>query len=675
MFSVFKQTIGAATDQVFEDRAAFGLTTIERKVRVAAEFGSGPVQRVFLTRERYTALGDVKVELGGVVNDPRGLNARIIGESGYVEPEIFNGFTRTLVGLAREARPMIEADPGRIVRAESQIALLVGLISSFYVATAKRAKLEPKMADYNDGHVRLKLAEWVAGPPPENVNVLRAFRVGSMWRPADYGMVMAKPHVHTSGLDLRAARVLVAHLGGRQRTTQWSFDLDIPELCGDFARSGNMNDGEAPPSEDDLSDPELLWRTLETYVITNRLQSQLETAVMVYMQTALRPIPDTAEGLIWLARKRTLRLPAFDTFRGYHPALVSELPFGFTAAIHNVHNWWRTARLSLAVQGGIFTAVSLWGRYMVESNIYDENASARHFIGDLPTDSVPGLAWVAYASVVTGAKLICSASRHVGLAYEPWDAHFEYRLPLAAAVTRQPGYSLGLPTQGAPFGELIVTALPEPAPLSAVLGRAPELAPVRALQPHFEVTVSRVTDKWFVDGPGGAWAYGLLHRVFGYDVDFSWEGKRGRGNWAPNETSLAARPFPEAQLEDVAVRVVGVAARTKTWASLPGLPPHSHTFRVDVEVGDLLAGVSTDAGRIFATGAVAFADSFATTVKVNHAAVDYVAVSVQMGLGGRAGPQDFQVSWHLERGVPPAGSTQGLHSNAPDEVMPDEPPG
>jgi hypothetical protein len=412
---------------------------------------------------------------------------------------------------------------------------------------------------------------------------------------------MSEPSEHPV-VDLRRlkgveASVILLHLGGRHRTTDLAFDLEIPVLAPDVLMANAPKDVNLANVKADIK-PHIVKAAMEKYVDVNRLWGTFEAAVAIMHQTALVPVPDTAEGLAWLKRGRTVHLPAFDALRGSYRVFLNDKAFGLSAAVTQTWRWWQSTGLATIVPSALYNAVSLWGRYLVEGGFYLDTADVAT-LGKYKFGEAPSAAYYAYASLITGGEVYCAVPLDYGLQYDAWDEDSDYIIDMTVTDLELTGYDVVV-EEGT--SRLKVTRVPPPCSPATVLGRMPEDGAFTALSNRFVVNFDMFGDGWVVKNVDKAWCFGMAARWLGYDVEMSYNGLRRRANWASNASSTAARPFFVEGPDRVNVLIHEVTPRRKKWAQLPAMGGDTNTWTVTVGVSDAVTVTSLKGPRIGTRG-------------------------------------------------------------------------
>jgi hypothetical protein len=323
-------------------------------------------------------------------------------------------------------------------------------------------------------------------------------------------------------------------------------------------------------------------RVLNKYVIANRLYGAFEVALGIYHQTALTPVPDTAEGLIWLKRKKQIILPRFDAMRGLFSVILLEDGYGISANVTHTWKWWRDAGLSSAATAAPYNAISLWGRYFVEGGFYHKDADV-YKLGSFEFAHAPGSAYYAYASLLTGGDVYCAVPPTYGLSYAPWDEDFDYSIPVTVQDLSMTGYDVEVLAGQA---HLKIKNIPQPCTATVVLGRCARDGAFSALSEHFTIPIARADDAWVVPNVDKAWGFGMVTRWLGYNTVMRYNGTQRIANWASNASSIAVRPFQVRGRDIKTVEIISVAERQRVFDLLPSMGNVDTEWSVDVDVTD-----------------------------------------------------------------------------------------
>jgi hypothetical protein len=464
------------------------------------------------------------------------------------------------------------------------------MLSSLYVLQYNELRADTAATDYDDGHVSTKISE-----------VMGLHAAGGDWRdPGDE--LNVKGWSSTSGtvppgvpvLDMygmRRAEVafVLQHVAGRRRTTTLAFDLEIGMLAEEVRVATDCDDLEHRAH--DGCNAKFARQTIDKYVMRNRLYGAFEAAMAIYHQIALTPVPDTAEGLAWLRRGKSVHLPGFDSMRGVYPVLLMEDAYGISASVTHTWKWWRSAGLTTAVTAAPYNALSLWGRYLVEAGFYHRDADV-YRLGSFEFASAPATAYYAYASLLTGGDVYCAVPPRYGLTYAPWDEDHDYQIPVTVKDLAMTGYNI---TTVAGSSMLRLQHVPPPCSATFVLGRMPTGGAFSALSSAFDITIQRADDAWVVPSVDKAWCFGMATRWLGYNTVMRYGGVERLANWASNASSVAVRPFHVAGPDIKTVEIISVFERQRVWSIMPSMGNDTTTWHVDVDVTDTysLQGINT----------------------------------------------------------------------------------
>lgn len=595
MFSNFLSLTGGFAKTLVDKRTAYGDFSVQRQVKVEVSSGTSKAKRKFLSKDAYTAIGDIKVITTQPVHDPRGYNAEIIAENGDIGPELFATKLRSHGGLSKDVVQEVHANIDAYIWDDSQISLLVALLSTYYVLVAKENKYTTGDVNYEDGHLSFRFQDELCPKPAsdkwwsdEDIDV-------GGWDQVLHTEPDTKNILFTTGLSDVSLSVLMYHLAGRRKTTRFSFDLEMEPL----ARSVMMTRLPSKRTQDpDDFTSDQIRACLNAYVKLNRLEGAFEAALAIYTQCALRPVPDTAEGMAWLLRGRHLVLPEFRAHRGLYAFMMRDKPFGLSSAVTSTWKLWRDMGLSVAVQGGLFNAVSLWGRYFVEAGYYHDDAEVDR-LGSYEFGTAPSAAYYCYAALVTGHDTYCPLPRNIGMGYDPWleDGHVEFAVDVLDADLA--GYDVI--TRGRD-SILRITQVPQPCSTTHVMGRMPEEGYFSTLSTSFTVELARLEQGWEVKNVSQAWGVGLATRWLGYDTEMEYRGVTRIANWASNDTSMAARPFHVKGPDRRSVTINAITPRARVFANLPNLCDDITKWRVTYEVDDTYTVISRSKDRIATRG-------------------------------------------------------------------------
>jgi hypothetical protein len=531
------------------------------------------------------------------LNDTRGYNTALVDESGLLTPELFVTKLRAYGAINREVLIDMTADAKNWIRDDSQVALLVSLLSTAYTLKYKESQKETAPAGYNDGHISADLVEIMDIPVGATDWRADDDLVVSFWDQRVMTTMPTVPTINCAGMSLREVAILLQHLNGRVKTTPLAFDITIERLTSAVKIAGqkHVDEHTAP---DGTTSAQVI-KTLNKYVIVNRLYGAFEAALGIYHQTALTPIPDTAEGLLWLKRKRSVILPRFDAMRGMFSVLMLEEAFGISANVTHSWKWWLNTGLASATTAAPYNAISLWGRYLVEGGFYDKDADV-YQIGSFNFAQAPGAAYYAFASLLTGGDVYCAVPPTYGMAYEPWDPDADNRIPVTVHDLAMTGYDI-VTSHGT--STLKVKHVPQPCTATTIIGRCARNGSFTALSDRFEIPISRVSDAWVVPNVDKAWCFGMVSRWLGYDTVMRYNGVQRIANWASNASSIAVRPFYVDGRDARTVDIISVTERTHWFDTLPALGNKDTVWTVEIDVTDKFAILSVSGNTIAVDGA------------------------------------------------------------------------
>ncbi|CDF39728.1 unnamed protein product [Chondrus crispus] len=516
------------------------------------------------------------------------MNSSFIAESGFVDPELIAPHIRPNAGMQRATRIRIEANAAGHLRDDSQVALLVGLLSQLYVQEFREAGLTESVHAYADGHVGIKVEDIMDIPDlaeqwqPDMLMDIEG------WDPEAVEMSSECNVVRCDGLTKKEISLLLTVMGGRAKTTKLAFDLAIPRLCDKVYVNATMNLVSGDPIATDDVTAQLCRATLDRYVDTNRLHAQFEVAFAIFHQCALAPVPDRAEGMAWLKRKRELVLPAFSAFRGHYRTILAGDAYGLSASALLTWRWWRNAGISTAVHGGMYNAASLWGRYFVEAEDFFQDADLEQVRQHRMSDA-PAVAYYRYASMITGHKAYCPVPAGFGMRYLDWKVNDALTLPVSLTGDNLLGYDIETSEDGS---LLHVRHIPPPASHIHVLARLPRDGAFKSLSDKFSLTITARQEGWTVPSVMEAWGLGMALGWLGYDAEMSYRGETRIGNWVSNQSQIAAKPFSISGPDVEAVKVLSIE-HMRQHSLLPGLNEKVSRWNVEVAVeGFSIRGLS-----------------------------------------------------------------------------------
>lgn len=650
MFSNIRALLGAYATVNHAVSAVFGAFRIKREVKVEVTDGVNKGKRKYFSSEKYTALGEVKVDMSSVLHDPRGFNANIIDESGDVHPDLFIAKQRLSGSVPRTTLIDMSADAEGYIRQDSQVSLLVSMLSTLYVLTYKEMKAEKRPEKYDDGHISANLADVIA-PAPEN-NDWRSEEMPDV-RVWDQTVVESPANdnvIWVNRLNAKDVAIVCSHLGGRRRTTQLAFDLDIPLLTESVKLSGST---QTPGSHAPLSTKARdVASALNKYVETNRLYGAFEAALAIYHQLALTPVPDTAEGLAWLKRAKYVTLPGFRAWRGTYRVILADKPYGLSSAVTTTWKWWRDAGLATAVPAAQYNAASLWGRYFVEGKYYHDDADVSH-VGSLAFAENPGAAYYAYAALVTGGDAYCAVPPGFGMSYGDWEEGDALRLAVAVSESAAAGYDLEEDDEGR---WLVIKQVPPPCSLIHVIGRMPDKGIFSCLSTHYEVRFDRVHNGWVFPDLRNAWGFGMATRWLGHDCEMTYGGRTKIANWASNESSIAVRPFHVDGPDRETVRLESVCPRGRVFDLLPGMGADRNKWTIDVAVSEMQMLTATDFARHPTQGVFMPPQGRDVNILIPPAeSLSYAPVTIRMAERGQFEQAGFQIVGTITQHHPPDG--------------------
>jgi hypothetical protein len=368
------------------------------------------------------------------------------------------------------------------------------------------------------------------------------------------------------------------------------------------------------------------------------------------MQMALAPVPDTAEGYAWLKRERVAYLPRFDAWRGAYYVLRSGAPYGLDSEVNTSWSWWNRAGMSVNVQGGMFTALSRWGRYFIESGLYADDSGIASQLSIANACEMVGSSYYGHAALITGNDEYCPVPNGIGVTFLPWDAAEGIKLPVEVIDVGTVGYDIV--TVGDQHA-LNVTNVPSPCSLTHVIGRTSVTGHLACLASHSEVTIKKGPRGWFVNNLRDAWSAGIMARLGGYNIEMGYMGKVFNGNWASNESSLASRPRPEVRLDVLQVEILSLGPRAHVFLPNPVLPVDQTTWSMDISVSDRVVVTAGKGMRLVQQDAFKPPAALGITLVGRALSYSYLPVRVSVPDRDDFRSQGFVVVQPPTEGVPP----------------------
>jgi len=134
-----------------------------------------------------------------------------------------------------------------------------------------------------------------------------------------------------------------------------------------------------------------------------------------------------------------------------------------------------------------------------------------------------------------------------------------------------------------------------------VLGRMPKDGAFSALSQEYTVLMQALDEGWVLPSVDKAWGVGLALRWLGYNATMSYKGVERVANWAPNSTSIAARPFTVKGPDRHSVVLTGVTARRNIFTPMPALAADQTIWKVSVMSTDNIS-ISSQHARVSMTG-------------------------------------------------------------------------
>jgi hypothetical protein len=667
MFTNLTALLGAFAKTKLSSVAAFGDYTVQRQVEVSVSDGVNKSKRKFLSRDKFSALGNVGVTMTEEVHDPRGYNTEIIEEVGDIGPELMAAKLRTHGGLPKDSVQYMTADIDAFIWDDSQITLLTALLSTAYVLQAKEEKKSPSSLKYRDGHVAYDLLDEICHQP-ESDEWWREDRCEiSGW---DQVMNTEPEHrniLHTIGLSSKSVTILALLMGGKKKTTRYAYDLEIPPLAEEVMF--NNVKGAFTVSPGDITSRDVI-ACLNMYVKVNRLEGAFEAAYAIFGQVAITPVPDVAEGAAWMVRPRHVVLPRFRAHRGLYSIFIRDAPYGLSSSVSSTWKLWRDVKFNIAVQHAMLNAVSLWGRYFAEAGYYHGDAEVDR-LGAYDFGTAPSAAYYCYASLVTGHDTYCPVPRNLGLAYAPWPEDEPFDIPVEVIEEGVSGYDIKTGPDGR---SLVVSEVPQPCSTVHVMGRMPRDGYFSSLSSEFDVTMSRVDDGFVVDNMSQAWGVGLATRWLGYDTEMEYRGKTRIANWASNDTSMAARPFHVKGPDRRTVTIKAITPRLRTFANLPSMADDVARWHVNYNVDDTYTVTSLTAERISTRGQfLPPKEKDPNVLIVDTQTVMYTPVTLRVASRANVQMTGFSVLPPQTSHRPPEPVRPYLESGIPDEGQEEEP--
>ena len=560
----------------------------------------------------------------------------------------------------------VYADVDSYIWDDSQITLLVAMLSLAY--KLQYDELEPANPDisYDDGHISFELASKIAPEPstsqwwrdePDDFSV-------DQWDQVMNTIPEFKNVIHTQGLSQRSMFIIRRLLAGKKKTTRLAFDLEIPIISMNTMMTGMMTDNFETK---DIKFSHVK-ECISAYVKLNRLEGAFEAAYGIFTQCAVRPIPDTAEGMAWLMRPMTLVLPAFRAHRGLYAMLTNDKAYGISASVTATWKLWKDLGFTIAVQGGLYNAVSLWGRYFVEAGFYHDDAEVGR-LGSYEFGEAPSAAYYCYASLVTGHDTYVPVPRNLGLMYDPWLSDGEIEIDVTVADARLTGYDIKREGNST---RLIISQVPQPCSTVHVIGRMPDSGYFRTLSNRFSVDLWRMEEGFEVANVSDAWGVGLAARWLGYDVEMEYRGVSRIANWASNDSSMAARPFHVRGPDRRSVTIKCITPRQRVFGIQPPLTEDKSTWHVQYEIDDSYVIQSRTGTRMGTRGCVMPpAASDPSVAIVDLQATMYTPITLRITNRANVKSVGFQVLPPQTSHVPPRPANPILQSEdvTEDDVM------
>lgn len=637
----------------------FGGFSIRRQLKIAVS-GRGVTnkRKCFVSDER-TAIGRVRVLYVDPVDDVRGYNTHYIDEDGHLSPDLMATKLSKVGGMTRNMTAEVQAYAAEFIRNDSQIALLVSMISTYFVLTYKESKTPLTLRTYDDGHIKMDLINEISDEPVHKEWYKSRFITHDAWMQTSFTDGPKVPVLAVQDFSERDLRIILAHLSGRQRTTRLAFDLDMPPLTDRVALAGHSN-RVTWGGMDQLTSREI-HITLDKYVMHNRLEGAFEAALAMYHQVAFTPLPDCAEGYVWLQRGRTLRLPKFDAFRGFHNNLLGEMPLGLDSSVRETWKWWRDTGLATAIAGSALNALSLWGRYLAEAKFYRDDSNIGQ-LGDLQFRENPAAAYYCYAALIAGKDVYCPLPGDTGLTFDPWDDDTMFKLPVAVVDAEARGYEIITETIEVQTGNqppvqrqfIRVAELPPPCSAVNVIGRMPRSTAFSALSDRFSVQVDRHEEGWTVKNVNDAWAAGMIARWCGFDMGFEYRGRKTATNWAPNNSSIATRPFSVRGPDTLNVLITNIDSRKKTFMPLPPIDGDSNIWEAEIAVGDSVSLWTNDDKPVSVVGTLTPASAHPRIELPPMSRLGYLPVTVTAINSVDVQQAGFQIAARLTASQPAA---------------------
>ncbi|UWL52193.1 fusion protein [Exobasidium gracile totivirus 1-2] len=518
--------------------------------------------------------------------DWRGVNNAVIDDSGNADIDLLLAAARTSSSLPREGALDLAANPTAWLRNDSQLSLLVTLLSLYYVRKYHETDLTKEdIIDpvYADGHVQVKLTEKFTDKPNTTRDGTYDWRKPeiniSTWDQTSVQNPPTMPVLYVRGMTIDEVRIIMTALGGKQRTTPLAFDLEIPRLASIVCLAW---DGQAKTGGwhcDVKVKSNVVLRTLIKYVTQNRMYGTFEAALGIYHQVCLNPVPDTAEGQAWTTRKRDVILPEFDASRGTLATMLRGKPYGTTNSTIATWKWFVSSGLDTAIVAGLYNAVSLWGRYLIEAGYYDGD-SIDKAVGNHSFANSPAAAYYAYASLVTGHQAYTSVPLYYGLEFESWDDELTVKIPVNRMSPDNVGYTID--TEGN-MASMNITAVPPPCSPQLVYGMLPTTGRLSPLSSQWSVDIMPSYEGYVVATTVDAWKVAIASRWFGYDMVTDVKGVDHTVNWASNQSQIAQNPIMRRGPDNRTCHIKHFEPRGKVFAQLPLHNSATLTWNVGVE--------------------------------------------------------------------------------------------
>ncbi|UNY77799.1 capsid protein [Pichia membranifaciens virus L-A] len=308
---------------------------IHHRIRADFNYSGLRFTRNFGAAQEYTYVGTLNPVIVGGSSSLAGIDRKLLTTDGSVNVENVISTLRTNNGVTAQNAYAHGVNITNWKWEDNHVTLLINMLRAHQLKKLEECSTMGKggLREYNDGHVRIAawgdteasskfVFEW---PCKQDVDEMPDW--------AQYAE--AFPNIDIPYIDLRGntaaeAEFILMMTCGWKSSSNYISDFDLPRLTDRLAYrsfypltrpdqwvSGELSDEDfpTPPSK-------VIWSAFRKYVVQNKLYNQAFTAMYLFAQFSVRPVGNSAEGMLWTRAEPTLVLPKFKSVRGRYPFLL-----------------------------------------------------------------------------------------------------------------------------------------------------------------------------------------------------------------------------------------------------------------------------------------------------------------------------------------------------------------